>query len=162
MGCYDTVKLILQGHLFIKAVFPDSYSEILKGLFDFSENWHEVFQISNPCIMNKGKTYGKLFFFVLKMILFKIIRNHPFSTYAKLLESWYILPPNMHMYVCVPGGKNIKFSENFTHVLQAWIIFLSPDRLPGRKDVRSDKVNFRSHIRQNFFLECQEFVRLLN
>ena len=31
--------------------------------------------------------------------------------------------------------------------------FLNPDRLPGRNDVTSDKVNFRPDVRQNFLFE---------
>ena len=44
------------------------------------------------------------------------------------------------------------------------IDFLSPDRLSGRNDVTSDKVNFRLDIRLNFFFKKQvhqEFVWLL-
>ena len=33
------------------------------------------------------------------------------------------------------------------------IIFLSPERLSGRNDVTSDKVNFRLNIRQNVVLK---------
>ena len=44
-------------------------------------------------------------------------------------------------------------------------IFLSPDRMPGRNDTTSDKVNFRLGIKQNLFFEKkrghQEFVWLL-
>ena len=43
--------------------------------------------------------------------------------------------------------------------------FLSPDRLCGRNNVTSDKVNFRPDIRQNIFwekkTEHKEFVWLL-
>ena len=31
--------------------------------------------------------------------------NHSFSTYAKVSEKIAFLPPDMHMYVCVSGGK---------------------------------------------------------
>ena len=42
-----------------------------------------------------------------------------------------------------------------THVIVSGLnlIFLSPDRLSGRNDVTSDKVNFRAAIRQNLFLK---------
>ena len=38
-------------------------------------------------------------------------------------------------------------------------IYLSPDRLAGRSDAASDKVNFRPDIRQNFFLEKNEDIK---
>ena len=36
------------------------------------------------------------------------------------------------------------------------ILFLSPDRMSSGNDVTSDKVNFRSDIRQNFFGKNQD------
>ena len=38
---------------------------------------------------------------------------------------------------------------------------ISPDRLSGRNDFRSSKVNFRPDIRQKFFLEKNEHIKKL-
>ena len=40
------------------------------------------------------------------------------------------------------------------------MIFLSPNKLSGRNDVTSNKVNFRKDIRQNFFVENQDIKSL--
>ena len=40
------------------------------------------------------------------------------------------------------------------------ILFLSPDRMSSGNDVTSDKVNFRSDIRQNLFLEKIKISRV--
>ena len=43
--------------------------------------------------------------------------SHPLITYAKLSEKLTFLIRDMHTYVCVSGGRNISFSENFADVL---------------------------------------------
>ena len=40
-------------------------------------------------------------------------RDYSFSTYAKFSEKLHFLPPDMHMYMCVSGGKKCLFFGKF-------------------------------------------------
>ena len=39
--------------------------------------------------------------------------SHPISTYAKFFEKLIFLTPDMHIYVCVSGGKKCQFFGKF-------------------------------------------------
>ena len=59
------------------------------------------------------------------------------------------------IYICsfLPNSCDCLRSE--------YIYFLSPGRLSGRSDIASNKVNFRQHIRQNFFSKKNEDIKSL-
>ena len=46
------------------------------------------------------------------------IRDDLFSALAMFFEELTFLPPVTHTYICMSGGKNVSFPENFTNVLK--------------------------------------------
>ena len=45
-----------------------------------------------------------------------------FSTYAKFSEKVTFLTPDVHTYMYVSGVKNVNFSENFSYLLNEWVL----------------------------------------
>ena len=74
----------------------------------------------------------------VKFLIF--LRDHPFSTYAKFPEKLIFLPLirthacTCQEYVCVSGGKNVSFSENFAYLLNGWSII---DIVKPTKNIRN-------------------------
>ena len=53
-----------------------------------------------------------------KKILVILIKDHPFSTYAKCYEKLTFLPPDAQKKVCLcQGVRSVSFSESFAHVI---------------------------------------------
>ena len=47
----------------------------------------------------------------------RALRGYPLSMYAKFSKKLSFLTP---WYVCVSGGRNVSFSENFAYIINGW------------------------------------------
>ena len=107
-----------------------------------------------------------------------LVRNHSCSMFARFskklifLTLWYAHVPliRTHTYMCVSGGKNVSFSENFAYVPNEWswgwlnldlerlLIILERIRLyenvPHWVDVFSKRVLINSSRSENCFSLC--------
>ena len=55
--------------------------------------------------------------------MFWLLRDHPFSTYAKFSEKLTFLTPLIRTRMCAyQGVRNVSFSENFVYVLNGWTL----------------------------------------
>ena len=52
--------------------------------------------------------------------MFWLLRDHPFSTYAKFSEKLTFLTPLIRTRMCAYQDVNVSFSENFAYVLNGW------------------------------------------
>ena len=69
------------------------------------------------CFIYK-KTFNKLFhnyefFWVKPSTIVLISVDYSFSTFAKVSKKLYFLHPDTGTYVCISGGKNVKFFRKF-------------------------------------------------
>ena len=51
-----------------------------------------------------------------------VVRDHPFSTYAKFSVKLTFFTPETNTFVYVSRGKNVSFSENFAYLLNGWTL----------------------------------------
>ena len=85
----------------------------------------QIVYLSQHLISLKDEIYINLadlfnLFFRSVILLSKLKRDHPSSTYQKLSGKLKFLTPDRHTYICVLRDKKFMFLENFEYVPDGW------------------------------------------